>query len=509
MSGLTMRKISEIFRQHHQLGSTYRQIARSLNISTSTVSSYLEHGKEIGWSWPLPDLSEDELHHRLTSNNYKIRHKKPVPDWEWVAQELRRKGVTLQLLWREYRQTTPNGLGYSKFCHAFAIYRKSISPVMHQVHKAGEKCFVDYAGMIVPWIDPITGEIHEAQIFIGSLGASQYSFVEATATQQLPDWIQSHARMFEFFGGVPTMLVPDNLKSGVTKTHRYDPDINANYQLMGEHYGIAIVPARAIRPKDKAKVESMVGIVERQILAVLRDTTFTGIAEINASIKPLMKKINAQPFQKMKISRHELFESIDRPALQPLPQQRYQMAEWKKAKINIDYHFIFNEHFYSVPWKYIHHAVDIRATANTVECFYKSERIAVHAKQHKRYAYSTLEEHMPPSHLAHKHGSSPDQLKRWAEKIGPQTASFIQHMMASRAFPEQAYRACLGVLRLAAQYGEMRLELACTRGLEVGATRYQHIQNMLKNKLENEGVKEAKPSVVLQHQNIRGPKYYH
>jgi len=509
MSGLSMRKISEIFRQHHQLGNTYRQVARSLNVSTSTVSTYIERGKELGWSWPLPNLPEDELHKILLPNEIKNRKKKPVPDWEWVAKELRRKGMTLQLLWREYRQTTPDGLSYGKFCNAFAIYKKSISPVMHQVHKAGEKCFVDYAGMTVPWIDPATGEIQEAQIFIGCLGASQFTFIEATSSQQLPDWIQSHARMFEFFGGVPVILVPDNLKSGVTKAHHYDPDINANYQLMGEHYGVAIVPARAIRPKDKAKVENIVGIVERQILAVIRDYTFTGITEINAAIKPLATKLNTQPFQKMKTSRQQLFESIDRPALKPLPAGRYQFAEWKKAKVNIDYHFIFDEHFYSVPWKYIHHCVDIRSTAKVVECFYKGNRIAAHAKNNKRYGYTTLEEHMPPAHLAHKHGSSPDRIKRWAGKIGPKTASFIQHMIASRAFPEQAYRACLGLLRLAAQYGEIRLEQACARGLEVGATRYQQIQNMLKNNIENEPINETRHSPVLRHKNIRGPGYYH
>lgn len=510
MSRLSMRKISEIFRQHHQLGNTYRQIARSLNISTSTVSSYLERGKAAGWSWPLPALSEDELHNRLFPNESKhANKKKPVPDWEWVNQELSRKGVTLRLLWQEYRQTMPDGLSYGKFCDAFRVYRKSISPVMHQVHKAGEKCFVDYAGMTVPWIDAETGEIHEAQIFIGCLGASQFTFIEATATQQLPDWIQSHTHMFEFFGGVPTIVVPDNLKSGVTKAHRYDPDVNANYQLMGEHYGVAIVPARAVSPKDKAKVENIVGTIERQVLAVLRDETFTGIAEINEAIKPLGNKLNTQSFQKMQTSRQQLFESIDRPALKPLPSTRYQFSVWKKAKINIDYHFIFEKHFYSVPWQYIHHAVDIRSTVNTVECFYKGERIAAHAKNTKRYGYTTLEAHMPPAHLAHKQGSSPERLKSWAEKIGPKTASFIQHMMTARPFPEQAYRACLGVLRLAAQYGEVRLEHACTRGLEVGATRYQQIQNMLKNNIENEPINETTHSAVLHHHNIRGPKYYH
>jgi hypothetical protein len=253
----------------------------------------------------------------------------------------------------------------------------------------------------------------------------------------------------------------------------------------------------------------MVGIVERQVLAVLRDRTFTGIAEINAAIKPLVDKINTQSFQKMKTSRRELFETIDRPALSSLPSERYQFAEWKKAKINIDYHFIFDEHFYSVPWKYIHKSVEIRSTAKTVECFHQGERIAAHARNNKRYGYTTQEEHMPPAHLAHAHGSSPDRLKRWAEKIGPQTTAFIDHMIASKPFPAQAYRGCLGLLRLASQYGESRLEQACTRGLQVGASRYQQIQNMLKNNLENSSLKETKSSPVLRHNNIRGPGYYH
>jgi hypothetical protein len=244
-------------------------------------------------------------------------------------------------------------------------------------------------------------------------------------------------------------------------------------------------------------------------LAVLRDLTFTGIAEINAAIKPLLLKINARPFQKMKTSRQELFESIDRPALKSLPKERYQHAEWKKAKINIDYHFIFEDHFYSVPWRYIRKNVDIRGTAKTVECFYENNRIAVHPKSQKHYGYRTLEEHMPPAHLAQTHGSSPDRLRRWAEKIGPQTTSFIQHMMASRPFPEQAYRACLGLLRLSGQYGDKRLEQACARGLQVGATRYQQIQNMLKNNLENTSISEIKEPNPLEHNNIRGPKYYH
>jgi len=503
-----MRKISEIFRQHHSLGYTGRQIARSLNISPSTVSEYLARGKGAGFSWPLPDLTEDALYKALFPTGRKAKTRKVLPDWEYVLQEMRRKGVTLQLLWREYIETHPGGLSYGKFCQYFRAFRKSVSPVMRQMYKAGEKCFVDYAGMTMPWIDRATGEIHQAQIFVGCLGASQYAFVEATATQQLPDWIASHAHMFEAFGGVPEILIPDNLKSCVTKSHRYDPDINANYQLMGEHYGVAIVPARPIEPRDKAKVENMVGIVEKQILASFRDATFFSIAEINAAIRPKLATLNAQPFQKMKISRKDLFHSLDQPALRPLPPERYQMAEWKKAKINIDYHFMLDNHFYSVPWKFIHQPVEIRSTVSTVECFCKGERIAGHDRSKKRYGYTTLPAHMPPAHVAHAHGSSPERLKRWAESIGPQTASFIRHMMSSRVFPQQAYRACLGLLRLSGQYGADRLEKACARGLQAGASRYQQIQNMLKNRMENSPDSPASDTPASQHGNIRGPGYY-
>jgi hypothetical protein len=256
---------------------------------------------------------------------------------------------------------------------------------MRQVHKAGEKTFVDYAGMTVSWIDPTTGEINEAQIFVGALGASQLIFVEATATQQIPDWIQSHVRMWEYFGGVSEIVVPDNLKSGVTKTHRYDPDVNANYQHLSEHYSFAIVPARVSEPKDKAKVENAVGIVERQILAAMRHITFTSIGEINAAIKPRLDVLNNQSFQKMKTSRRELFESLDKPALKPLPAERYHYAQWVNAKIHIDYHFVFDDHYYCVPYQYIHHHVQIRATNKIVECFYQGKRIAAHARSHVCY----------------------------------------------------------------------------------------------------------------------------
>jgi transposase len=448
-----MRKISEVFRQKFNLGRSYREIARSLSISTSTVADYIARAKITGITWPLPEeMTEEDLYDKLFLPVNSEQKKRIQPDWEQIHREVRKKGVTLRLLWREYRDQCQEGLGYSQFCNYYQRFCKSITPVMRQIHKAGEKTFVDYAGMKMSWINPNTGEIHEVEIFVGCLGASQYIFAEATATQQLRDWMQSHIHMFEYFGGVSEIIVPDNLKSGVTIAHRYDPDINANYQHLCEHYGIAIVPARAASPKDKAKVESAVSIVERQILAPLRHMRFTSIGEINAEIHRRLRELNNQEFQKMKTSRRELFESVDKPALKPLPPSRYQYAEWKKAKIHVDYHFVFDDHFYSVPYRHARHAVEIRATANIVECLYKGQRIAIHARNHKRYGFTTLAEHMPTAHQEQAKCSL-SHIHDWAKKIGQETTDFINHMMKARAFPQQAYRACYGLLRLSNRYG--------------------------------------------------------
>jgi transposase len=350
--------------------------------------------------------------------------------------------------------------------------------------------------------------IHEAQIFVGALGASQYTFAEATASQQLSDWIQSHVRMFEFFGGVSSIVVPDNLKSGVKKSHLYDPDINPNYQNFGEYYGVAIVPARVREPKDKAKVENAVGCVERQVLAPLRHRTFTSLYEINVAIKELLAQFNKKPMQKMKISRFELYETLDKPALKILPSESYEYVEWANAKVNIDYHFVFQNHYYSVPYKYIHQQVEIRASLKTVECLYQGNRIASHIRSLEKYKYTTQKVHMPESHRAHAEWT-PDRMRRWAKKIGPKTAEFIEHMISSRAFPEQAFRACLGVLRLGKKYGEGRLEKACAKGIDAGATRYQQIESILINKVEDLPLfKAAIPSPIPRHDNIRGSEYY-
>lgn len=504
-----MRKISEVLRLRYALHCSYRDISKSLSISISTVADYIARARQADINWPLPDnMTEQILYDKLFLPVDSGVKQRVLPDMEWIHREVRKKGMTLRLLWREYRDTHHDGFGYTQFCVHYRRYLKQITPMMRQAHKAGEKAFVDYAGMSVPWIDSSTGEVKDAQIFVGCLGASQYTFVEATETQQTPDWIQSHVRMWSYFGGVSEIVVPDNLKSGVTKAHRYDPDINLNYQHLGEYYGCAIVPARVASPKDKAKVENAVGCIERQILAPLRHITFTSIAEINRAIQDKLAVFNQQSFQKMQTSRKALYEEVDKPALKPLPQEPYQYAAWCQAKINIDYHFVFDEHYYSVPYQYIHHAVELRATNKIVECFYQQQRIAVHERSYARYKFTTLSEHMPPSHKAHADWS-PERIKRWANKIGGHTHLFIEQMIAARSFPQQAFRSCLGLLRLASRYGEDRLEKACAIAYQAGSTRYQHVESILKNKMDlitPSSMQSTPPTPI--HNNIRGSDYY-
>ena len=509
MGRLSMRKISEMLRHRFETKLSYRVIANSLGVSVSTVSVYLARAKAAGISWPLePEITEEELYNKLFLPVRVATRKRPGPDWEYIYKELRKKGVTLQLLWREYREQHPEGFGYSQFCNYYGRHKKTLNPVMRQRHKAGEKAFVDYAGMTIDWIDVASGEIFTAQIFVGCLGASQYIYAEATASQQLPDWIDSHIHMFEYFGGVPEIVVPDNLKSGVTKAHRYDPDINANYQHFSEHYGVAIVPARAASPRDKAKAESGVYIIECQILAPLRNMTFTSLSEINNEIKKKLYSLNHQQFQKMSTTRAELFEQLDKPALRSLPSARYQYATWKKATINLDYHFVFEDCYYSVPHQYISKKVEIRATNKTIECFHDNQRIATHIRSNKKYSFATVNEHMPKNHQEHAK-FSPKRIQNWAASIGCNTAEFVNHMMDSRAFPQQAYRACLGLLRLGSHYGNMRLDKACHKALLAGATRYQQVEAILKNNLEEVPIHiKIKDTPLIIHENIRGSDYY-
>ena len=506
-----MRKIKEVLRLKWAKGMSNRKIATSSGIGRPTVSEYLRRATEAGLTWPLPaDLDDARLERLLFPPPPDLpAQERGIPDWAHIHGELKHKGVTLFLLWQEYRQANPDGYQYSWFCEHYRAWQGKLDVVMRQDHRAGEKLFVDYAGQTVPIIDRATGEIRETQIFVAVLGASNYTYAEATWSQSLPDWIGSHVRTFRFLGGVPELVVPDNLRSGVSKAHRYEPDTNPTYQDMASHYGVAILPARVRKPRDKAKVEGGVLIVERWILAALRHRQFFSLAELNRVISELLEKLNARPFRKLPGCRREHFEQLDRPALQPLPAEPYVYAEWKKARVHIDYHVAIEGHYYSVPYALIKKEVDVRITRNTIECFHRGNRVASHQRSHYKGRHTTVTAHMPESHRQAGEWS-PERLMRWASKTGPATEKLIQNVLGSRKHPQQAYRSCLGILRLSKPYGDERLEAACRRALTLGSCRYKSIESILKHRLDEQPL-ETQQELALPdtHDNIRGPAYYH
>jgi transposase len=509
---LSMRKIEEVLRLKFEAGLSHRAIAQSCSISPSTVSEYVTHAKAAGLSWPLPEgISEEQLNDRLfPPQTADSRRNTAVPDWAAIHKELRRKSVTLSLLWTEYRQAQPEGVssyGYSQFCHHYQQWAKQLKPAMRQNHKAGEKLFIDYAGQTVPVVDPQSGEIKQAQIFVATLGASNYTYAEAHWSQDLSNWIGAHVRALAFLDGVPELLVPDNLKAGVKSPHLYEPEINPTYQEFARHYGVAVVPARVRKPKDKAKVEVSVQVVERWILARLRDRTFFSLAELNQAIRLLLDELNNRPMQQLQQSRRDLFLSLDKPALAPLPSQPYEFARWQKARVHIDYHVVLDKHYYSVPYSLIGKEVNIRVTENTVEIFYQRTRQASHLRSHLPGRHSTQSDHMPPAHKAYLDWS-PERFLRWAESIGSETTQLISAVLDKRQHPEQAYRSCLGILGLAKQYTNQRLEGACRRALAAGIYSYKGVRNILDNKLDQIPADQPESEPLPTHENIRGEGYY-
>lgn len=511
MKKLPMRKICEVFRLKFEHQFSERRIARSCNISRSTVSDYLTRFKTGGLSWPLPkELSETALEQCLFPPLPKLSKRKlQMPDWSEIHKELRHPGVTLIRLWQEYKTSNPEGYHYSWFSDQYREWRGTLDVSMRQTHEAGDKLFIDYAGQTVAVVNQQTGDIRQTQIFVATLGASSYSYAEATWSQSLPDWIGSHVRAFEFLGGVPNVLVPDNLKSGVTKPHRYDPVINPTYQDMAEHYRIPVVPARVRKPQDNGKVESAVQIVERWILAQLRDRTFFSLSELNEAIAPLLTEMNNKPFQKLPGSRRSLFESLDKPALKALPAERYQFAEWKEARVHIDYHVEIDKHYYSVPYQMVRKQLSVRYTSHTIECFYKGQRIASHRRSHLKGRYTTLTDHMPEKHRAQAEWT-PERLQKWAAETGPETEATITRILSGRKQPEQTFRSCLGIIRLGKGYGNDRLENACRRAIYMDSCSYRSIESILKNNLDQQPLPEVEPEAPLpeDHENLRGSKYY-
>jgi transposase len=501
---LSMSKIREVLRlKHSQLSE--RAISRSCQISHSTVHEYLKRAAYAGLSWPLPeDLDEEHLYVRLYPEDKQAAFKvaEAIPDFKKVHEELKKRNVTLRLLWTEYRETYPQGYGYSQYCELYRRYTHKLDPPMRLHHKAGEKLYVDYAGDTIPVTDPESGEMHEVSIFVATWGASSYTYAEAQPSQELPHWIGGHVRALAFFGGVPEVLVPDNLKQGVTHPSRYEPDLNPTYQEFAEHYGVAVIPARSVHPKDKAKVEVGVQVVERWILARLRNRTFYSLAELNRAIAELLKELNEREMEHLQKSRRQLFEELDQPVLHPLPQEPYEYATWKNARVNIDYHVEFEKHFYSVPYELIHQEIRIRATEHMLEIFHQGKVVAAHPRSQVAGRYSTQTAHMPEKHQ--KAGEwTPERLLHWAERYGPQTHQLVRSILLSRRHPEQAFRSCLGILHLSKQYPPTQVEHACQIAREEKSLNYQAVKTLL------DLIPPIPESVPLPaHENIRGHSYY-
>ena len=507
-----MRKLKEILRLRFEAGLSYRQIAAAAKVSVGVAVKYVAQAERAGLTWPLPENQDETALARLLGQGPDVParlNRYAAPDGARMHQELKKKGVTLQLLWEEYRTIHPdNAYRYAQFCVHYRTYRDSLARSLRQTHRAGEKLFVDYAGQTVPVVDGGTGEIHPAQIFVAVLGASNYTYAEATWTQQLPDWIGSHVRAFTFFNGVTALLIPDNLKSGVSRACRYEPDLNPTYAAMAVHYGVAVIPARPYKPKDKAKVEVGVQIVERWILARLRHQQFFSLNELNQAIGALLQHLNARPFKKLPGCRRSAFEALDRPALKPLPATAYEYAEWKKARVSIDYHVEIDRHYYSVPHALVKRELDVRITAATVECLHQGKRVASHARSLRRGAHTTVAGHMPKAHQKHLDWS-PGRFLNWAFTIGPATRDIVHWQLTHKPHPEMGYRACLGLLHLARRYSKERLEAACRRALAIGSPTRKSVISILEQHLDQQPLPLPPSQAALPaHANVRGPEYY-
>lgn len=505
-----MRKTKEILRLSLKEGLPQRQIAQSTGVGKSTVQDILTKAKDAGMTWEqIGSMREADIVHRLLPAP-RIARKKIEPDWTYVHQEMMKKGTTLLLLWLDFKQENPEGYSYSRFCDHYKRWKKKSSLTMKQTHPAGKKLFVDFSGLCVPWLDVETGELRNAEIFVAVLGASNYTFAKAVLDQSSQSWLDSHISALEFFGGVPEAIVPDNLRSGVSRACRYDPDTNPAYLAFAEHYETAIIPTRAYKPRDKAKVEVGVQVVQRWILAILRRQTFTSIYEINLFLRPLLDQLNNRKMRHLGTSRRELFESIEKAELKPLPTERFSVPEWKIAKVNIDYHVEFERHYYSVPHQFVGETVDIKATVLAVEIFSGGKRIAIHLRVRGATGrHTTQPEHMPPAHLAHAEWTS-ERILNWAEQTGPKAAELCKRILEGRSHPEQGFRACLGIMRLGKQHSYERLEKACAMALDMKSLRYKTVQDILSSGADRKirPLRVIQPTQIDHHENIRGADYY-
>jgi len=510
---LSVRKIKEVIRLKYECGISEREISRSCQISRSTVADYIGRAAAAGLNWnEASTLTPTQLEERLFPTEHIPNSvKRPPPDCEYIYNQLRtyRKfNLTLSQLWLEYKEKHPDGYQYTQFCEHYWRWRKKLDYCMRQEHRGGEKLFIDYSdGLSI--VDTATGEFILTQLFLAVWGASNYTYAEASLSQMLPDWIGAHRRALEYFCCAPRVLVPDNLKSGVSKACKYEPELNPTYSDMAEHYGCAVLPARPRKPRDKAKVEVGVLIAKRWILAVLRHRTFYSLAELNAAIRECLERLNTRPLRQAKKSRRELFEAIDRPNALPLPQKPYEYAEWCKAKLQLNYHIEVDHHYYSAPYQLLHESLDIRLTATTVEAFHQGERVAAHVRSHVKGGYTTLAEHMPPSHRYYAEWN-PARFIQWAGKTGEATARLVEKILSTRPYPEQGFKACMGIINLTRDYEPARVEAAARRALQYNTYSYRSMKAILAAGLDQQrdiGKQLLLPSLPP-HQNIRGREYY-
>jgi len=508
---LRMHKALEILRLKWALGLSNRDAARSAGVSAGSVTNVLQRARtaQVTSYEQAAALGEAELESALYPESTAVaaqlaRHE---PDCAWIHRERSRPGVTLELLHMEYLEQQPGGYQYTAFCDRYRAFLKRRGLVMRQHHVAGDKMFVDYSGKKPSLVDPHTGEVVEVELFVAVLGASSYTYAEATHTQKVADFIGSHVRAFEFFGGVACAGVPDNLKSGVTRACFYEPTIQRSYQSMATHYGMAVLPAHKGKPRHKAKVEVGVQVAQRWILARLRNRVFHTLGQLNEAMAQCLADLNRRVMREYGKSRLELFESTERSQLLPLPAERFEVVEWKKATVNIDYHVVLGERLYSVPHRYVGEEVWLSATSTTVEVLLRGRRIAVHAR-HGRDRYSTVAEHLPRSHREHAQWT-PSRILSWAETLGPSTRALCGAILDERPHPEQGFRSCLGILRLAKKYGDARVESACARCFAARARSYRSVESMLRLGLEAQPVQDTDDTVAaLSHENLRGPDYF-
>lgn len=512
MERMAVSRIREIVRLRWALKLSVREVARAAGVSTGVVSKTEHRALRAGLSWSeVEQLGEAELERRLYGGPKHWRApERELPDPVSIHRELRRPGVTLELLHLEYLRSHPDGYRYTAFCDHYRRWVSKQSPVMRQVHRAGEKLFVDYSGQRPKIVDRSSGEVVDVELFVCVLGASNYTYAEATASQKVSDFVSSHVRAFEYFGGVPKQTVPDQLRSAVSVPSRYEPTVNRTYAELGRHYGTAVVPARPRKPRDKAKVEVAVQVTQRWVLARLRDETFFSLGELNARIWELLGELNARPMKKLGgVSRRELFEQYERAALLPLPADRYEVAEWKAATVAPDYHVALYDHYYSVPYVLVREMVEARLTAKTVELFHRGERVASHARSHEKYRHTTDPQHMPAAHRAHFAGG--DELLEWGAKIGPMTHAMVQRIFESNPVREVSWRSAKGLQRVCGRYGPKRTEAACQRALHLGARSYKPVERMLRLGREQIPLPGEEPAerASIVHANVRGPDYYH